>query len=83
MLKNQVLICTLIVLASGFFGSHIGGQITLMIHRQKCQNQPWGLKEVCNAWVTPGALWQGSTTGLWTGLVLGACVSGLVTRQRR
>ncbi|MFN6565934.1 hypothetical protein A6770_36345 [Nostoc minutum NIES-26] len=83
MTKNRILICTFSALLSGFFGGYIGGQITSMLHSQKCQNQPWGLKEMCNAWVTPGAMWQGSTTGIWTGTVLGAFVGGLVTRQPR
>lgn len=83
MTKNRALICTLLALSSGFFGGYIGGQITLMLHNQKCQNQPWGFKQMCNAWVTPGAMWQGSTTGIWTGTILGAFVGGSVTRQTR
>ncbi|MCM0590096.1 MAG: hypothetical protein HEQ35_13985 [Gloeotrichia echinulata IR180] len=81
MTKKPVLICTFIALSTGFFSSYIGGQITLMQHSQKCQNQPWGLKQMCNTWVAPGAMWQGSTTGLWTGTVLGAFVGGLVTKK--
>jgi hypothetical protein len=81
MTKNKILICTFIALTSGFLGSQIGGQITLMLHSQKCLNQPWGLKEMCNAWVAPGAMWQGSTRGLLTGTVLGAFVGGIITRQ--
>ncbi|MBW4635862.1 MAG: hypothetical protein KME30_29460 [Iphinoe sp. HA4291-MV1] len=83
MTKNRTLICTFLALLAGFSGGYIGGQITLSLHNQKCQNQAWGLKEMCHAWVTPGAVWQGSTTGLWTGTVLGAFVGGLVTRQNR
>ncbi|NDJ20886.1 hypothetical protein GS682_04345 [Nostoc sp. B(2019)] len=83
MTKNRVLICTLLALSSGFFGGYIGGQTTLMLHNQKCQNQPWGFKQMCNAWVTPGAMWQGSTTGIWTGTILGAFVGGSMTRQTR
>ncbi|MBW4498011.1 MAG: hypothetical protein KME57_00060 [Scytonema hyalinum WJT4-NPBG1] len=83
MTKNRTLICTLLALLSGFSGGYIAGQMTISLHTQKCQNQPWGLKEMCNALVTPGAAWQGSTTGLWTGTVLGAFVGGLVTRQSR
>ncbi|MBW4614528.1 MAG: hypothetical protein KME21_14890 [Desmonostoc vinosum HA7617-LM4] len=81
--KKQILICTFSALSSGFFGAYISSQITLMLHSQRCQNQPWGLKQMCNAWVTPGAMWQGSTTGLWTGTILGAFVGGLVIRQDR
>jgi len=83
MTKNKVVICTFLALTSGLVGGYISGQITSIIHSQKCQNQGWVLKEVCNALVTPGAIWQGSTTGLWTGTVLGAFAGGLVTRQSR
>ncbi|OUL37098.1 hypothetical protein BV372_04210 [Nostoc sp. T09] len=83
MIKNRILICTLVALSSGFFGGYICGHITLMRHSQKCQNQPWALKEMCNTWVIPGAMWQGSTTGLWMGTVLGAFVAGLATHQTR
>lgn len=83
MTKNRTLICTFLALLSGFSGGYIAGQMTISLHSQKCQNQPWGLKEMCNALVTPGAVWQGSTTGLWTGSVLGAFVGGLVTRESR
>ncbi|TVP57525.1 MAG: hypothetical protein EA343_22490 [Nodularia sp. (in: Bacteria)] len=80
MIKNRFLTCTFLALTSGFFGGYIGGQMTSILHNQKCQNQPWGLKIMCNAWVTPGATWQGSTTGLWTGTILGAFVGGSITR---
>ncbi|MEH2316257.1 hypothetical protein [Nostoc sp.] len=83
MTKNRILICTFLALSSGFFAAYTSGQITIMLHSQKCQNQPWGLNQMCNAWMTPGAIWQGSTTGLWTGTILGAFVGGLVTRQIR
>ncbi|MBW4559921.1 MAG: hypothetical protein KME32_02000 [Mojavia pulchra JT2-VF2] len=81
MANKRILICTLVALSSGFFGLYFGGQITFIFHSQKCQNQPWGLKEMCNTWVAPGAMWQGSTTGLWIGTVLGAFAAGLATRQ--
>lgn len=79
--QKRILICTLAALVSGLFSSYVGGQISLKIHSQKCQTQPWGLKTVCNAWVAPGAIWQGSTTGLWLGTLLGALISGLATRK--
>ncbi|MEC4813220.1 MAG: hypothetical protein SAK29_08115 [Scytonema sp. PMC 1069.18] len=82
MKKKRILICTFLALLSGFFGGYAGGQLTLNLHTQKCQNQAWGLKEVCNTIVTPGAIWQGSTTGLWVGTILGAFVGGLVTKNR-
>ncbi|MTJ08242.1 MULTISPECIES: hypothetical protein [unclassified Anabaena] len=81
MIKKRILICTFLALSSGFFGSLIAGQITVILHSQKCQNQAWGLKEMCSFLVTPGASWQGSTTGLWTGTILGAFVGGLITRK--
>ncbi|UKO98201.1 hypothetical protein [Nostoc sp. UHCC 0870] len=83
MTKNPILICTFLALTSGFFGSYIGGQITLMLHSQKCQNQSWALQQMCQVWITPGATWKGSTTGIWTGTILGAFVGGLVIREKR
>ncbi|MDF5720325.1 MAG: hypothetical protein PUP91_07560 [Rhizonema sp. PD37] len=80
---NRVLTCTFLALLAGFFSSYVGGQISLILHSQKCQNQAWGFQQMCNAWETPGAIWQGSTTGMWTGTVLGAFVGGTVTRQGR
>ena len=109
--KKRILICTFAALASGFFSSYIGGQISLREHSHNCQTQIWGLffgtnnlsrdfwgrfsvpinpdgsrnnsilKTACNAWVAPRAIWQGSTTGLWLGIILGAFVSGLATRK--
>ncbi|MBO1058075.1 MAG: hypothetical protein HEQ27_16800 [Dolichospermum sp. JUN01] len=81
MIKKRILICTFLALSSGFFTALIAGQITVMQHSQKCQNQAWGFKQMCNALVTPGASWQGSTAGLWTGTILGAFVGGLITRK--
>ncbi|ABA21753.1 conserved hypothetical protein [Trichormus variabilis ATCC 29413] len=83
MVKNKILICTALALSSGFLGGNIGSQITLMLHSQRCQNQNWGIKELCNVWITPGATWQGATTGVWTGAILGAFAGGLVIRQNR
>ncbi|GAA6616293.1 hypothetical protein [Scytonema sp. NUACC26] len=82
-MTKKILICTFLALFSGFFGGYVGGQITQSLHNQKCQNQPWGWKQVCGAWTTPTAMWQGGTTGLWTGTILGAFVGGLVTKQIR
>jgi hypothetical protein len=82
MKAKQILICTFTALLSGFSSAYISGQITISLHTQKCQKQHWALKPICSTWVTPNAIWQGSTTGLWTGTVLGAFVGGLVTRQQ-
>ena len=81
MTKNKVLICTFFALSSGFFGAYIGSRITFMLHSPRCQNQPWVIKESCNLGVTLGATWQGSTTGIWVGTILGAFAGGLVTRE--
>lgn len=80
-MKNRVLTCTVIAIASGLFAGYVGGQMSLNLRTQKCQNQGWGFKELCSAAVIPTAMWQGGTTGLWTGTILGAFVGGLVTRK--
>ncbi|MBD2354852.1 hypothetical protein H6G41_09490 [Tolypothrix sp. FACHB-123] len=82
-MKNRTLICSLVAIASGILGGYISGQTTLMLHSQKCHNQPWAVQQLCNTWVTPGAIWQGSTTGLWIGSILGAFVAGMATSQNR
>lgn len=79
--SKRVIVCTFVALMSGFFGAYIGGQINLRADNHSCQTQPLGWREVCNAWVAPKAIWQGSTTGLWMGLLLGAFFSGLATHQ--
>jgi F0F1-type ATP synthase membrane subunit c/vacuolar-type H+-ATPase subunit K len=78
--QKRILICTFVALASGVSSAYIGGQISLKAHTYSCQTQPWGLKAGCNALIAPRAIWQGSTTGLGVGLVLGAFISGLATR---
>ncbi|MBO3459316.1 hypothetical protein G7B40_007365 [Aetokthonos hydrillicola Thurmond2011] len=80
---NRALTCTFSAILAGLFGGYISGQITLSLRTQQCQNQPWGLKEVCSVMVTPGAIWEGSTTGIWTGTLLGAFVSGVVTHENK
>lgn len=79
--QKRVLTCTFVAIVSGFFSSYIGGQIAWKVQSSKCQMQPWGFSSVCVAWVKPRAIWQGGTTGLWMGLVLGAFISGLATHQ--
>lgn len=68
---KRVFVYTLIALLSGILSAYIGSQISLQIHRQKCQNQPWGFRTVCHTWVAPGAIWQGGTTGFGIGAILG------------
>ncbi|AFZ00308.1 hypothetical protein [Calothrix sp. PCC 6303] len=80
-LDNITKTCTLIALTSGVFAGFIGGQIAVNLSNQKCQTQGWGFKELCYVSSTPVAMWQGSTTGAWTGVVLGAFVGGLVARR--
>jgi hypothetical protein len=82
MTKNPILLCTSVALASGFFGGYMGGQMTVTLHSQKCQNQSWALQQMCQAWITPGAIWQGTTTGIWTGTILGAFAGGLILRKK-
>jgi hypothetical protein len=81
MTKKRILICTFVALSSGFFGGLMGVQMTLMLHSQKCQNQAWGLQQMCSTWVTPGSIWQGSIAGVWTGTILGAFVSGSIIHK--
>ncbi len=76
---KRVLACTLVALTSGIISAYFGSQISLQIQSQKCQNQPWGLKTACHAWVTPGAVWQGGITGLYLGTLLGGIISILGT----
>jgi hypothetical protein len=78
---QRTLVCTFVALAAGAFGFWVGGQLSVSVQTQRCQTQPWGLRNVCEAWVTPGAAWQGSFTGLWTGMVLGGFAGGLATRK--
>lgn len=72
---KRVSVCTFVALLSGILSAYLGSQISLQIHRQKCQNQPWGFKTVCHTWVAPGAIWQGGTTGFALGTVLGGLAS--------
>ncbi|MEM1393451.1 MAG: hypothetical protein AAF757_29595 [Cyanobacteria bacterium P01_D01_bin.116] len=80
--QKRLLICTFIALSSGIFCGYIGGKISVQAHSQNCQNQRWDLFEAgCKIAIAPGAMWQGSTTGIWTGSILGGFFGGLVTRK--
>jgi len=81
MRQKIALICSLGILTSALGGAYLGGHINVIIQRQKCQKQIWGIHQLCQAWVTPGAMWQGSTTGLWIGTALGAVVAAVATRK--
>ncbi len=80
-LQERVLICTFIALASGLFGSYLGGQLSVVARTDECKTHQWGLNTICTAFITPVAAWQGSTTGLWVGTILGAFIGGLATRN--
>lgn len=79
---QRVLICTFVALASGFGGAFVGGKLSVTTRTSQCETLPWGLSAVCQAGSTPAALLQGSTTGLWTGSILGAFIAGLATRNK-
>ncbi len=79
--EKRILICTFVALASGFFGSYLGGQISWLARTAQCRNQPEGLARLCRVWQTPGALWKGSVSGAWTGTIFGVFVAGLATRD--
>lgn len=82
MLKNRVLICSLIALSSGFFCSYLGGQLSVAARTNQCQEKNlWGLGGVCSVVMTAPAWLQGSSTGLWVGTILGAFIAGSVTRN--
>lgn len=80
-LQKRTLVCTFVALTSGLFWSFVGGQISVNARTQKCQSFVWPLKQACTTIVTPVAFWQGSTTGLWTGAILGAFIAGLATQS--
>lgn len=78
---KRVLVCMFVALTSGIVSAYVGSQISLKVQTQKCQAQPWVLETVCQAWVTPRAVWQGSTTGLYLGTLLGGIASILGTTK--
>ncbi|HEY9811455.1 MAG TPA: hypothetical protein V6D13_19175 [Halomicronema sp.] len=82
MIKNRVLICSLIALSSGFFCSYLGGQLSVASRTNYCLDKNlWGLESFCSMVLSAPAWFQGSTTGLWVGTILGAFVAGSVTRS--
>lgn len=78
---KRIFVCTFTALISGILSAYIGTQISLQINRQKCQNQPWGLKTACHTWVIPGAIWRGGTLGLSLGVIIGGVTSAIATSQ--
>jgi len=78
---KRTIICTFVALSSGIFGMWVGSQVSTFYRSQSCY-QNWGrLQILCDSWVKPAALWQGSSTGLWTGTILGAFIAGLATSK--
>lgn len=81
MSPRRTLICTFTALASGVIGAYLGGQLSVSAQNRSCEARFWGPKPVCKVVATPGAMWQGSLTGLGTGAILGAFFAGLATRK--
>ncbi len=75
-------ICTTIALVFGVSSAYFGGQLSTHLHNQKCTTKGWGWQQLCHMTTTPAAMWQGSTTGLWTGIIFGAFLGGIVCRRR-
>lgn len=82
MSRQRTLICTSIALIAGLSSAYIGGQLSMHLHGEKCKTKGWGWEQLCSVTTTPVAMWQGSSTGMWTGTVLGAFVGGIVSRRR-
>lgn len=85
MKKQRVLVCTFVAIASGLAGAYLGGQGNLATQTARCDRvvpPVPGLSNLCQAWVTPFALTEGSLTGLWCGMVMGAFFAGLATNPR-
>ncbi|HEY9807542.1 MAG TPA: hypothetical protein V6D04_13305 [Candidatus Obscuribacterales bacterium] len=81
MSPSRTLICTFTALTSGAFGAYLGGQLSVSAQNRACETHFWGPKPVCKVVAAPGALWQGSLTGLGAGAILGAFFAGLATRK--
>jgi hypothetical protein len=80
-MANRTLICTVAALSAGICGFWAGGQLNLAVERQACEARSWGFDAACKMIVAPGALWKGSTTGLWVGTILGAFLAGTLTHR--
>lgn len=81
MSPRRTLICTFTALTSGVVGAYLGGQLSVSAQNRSCEARFWGPKPVCKVVAAPGAMWQGSLTGLGTGAILGAFFAGLATRK--
>lgn len=83
-MKNEgkrTIICTFVALSSGIFGMWLGTKVSTFYRTQSCYHKFGGLNILCDSWVKPTALWQGSTTGWWTGTIGGAFIAGLATSK--
>lgn len=81
MSPRRTLICTFTALTSGILGAYLGGQLSVSTQNRDCEAGFWGANPVCKVVAAPGAMWQGSLTGLGVGAILGALFAGLATRK--
>ncbi|MEM7727369.1 MAG: hypothetical protein AAF208_13525 [Cyanobacteria bacterium P01_A01_bin.45] len=78
--------CTVCALASGLLGGYIAWQISSGLPSQKCQEKNWIWENICNVQTLPESTIKGLSggiAGVWTGTILGAFFSGLVTIPKR
>ncbi|WP_071880859.1 hypothetical protein [Geitlerinema sp. PCC 7407] len=64
-------------------GAYLGSQTSWAWRSRACERWGAAARSACQAWVMPGAVWQGSTTGLWSGGIFGAFLAGLATSPHR
>ncbi len=79
--KHRIFVITLVAWASSVFGLTLGGAFQARVKTAHCQRYNWGLDQLCQVWVGPTAWFQGSLTGAWVGMVLGAFLAGLATAE--
>ena len=86
MKQKRVLVCSFVAIASGLTGAYFGGQGNLVAQIERCDRQAFllpGATNLCQVWITPFAWTEGSLTGLWCGMILGASAAGLATHSRK
>lgn len=85
--RKRMMICSFCAVTCGLFGGLFAWQIASSLPAQKCQNQTWEFeKMMCNIQASPQSMYQGfqgGTSGVWSGTILGAFLAGLGTRQLR
>lgn len=90
---KRIICCTIAAWSGGILGGFLGSYGSWQTRLAQCPDYlPFLVQKLpaiqtlsrnlCGALNAPGALWKGSTTGLGTGLVLGAFVGGLATRSK-